>query len=627
MGILDGLRGAADLRSLDHRQLVELAQEIREFLVGSVCQTGGHLGPNLGVVELTIAVHRVFNSPFTPIFFDTGHQAYVHKLLTGRRMAFATLRTPGGLSGYPNRSESAHDLVENSHASTALSYADGLSKAFALSGSDRTIVAVVGDGALTGGLAWEALNNLGGSDRPVVIVFNDNGRSYAPTFGALPQHLRRIRNRADYQALVDGLGGTSAGTAPSVPSLFTELGFEYVGPVDGHDVSAVEAALVNAERSHGPVVVHCLTTKGRGYSPAENDTVDHLHSVGVVDATTGRAARSSSPATCTWTKAFSDELLRIGEEFPNVVAVSAAMVEPTGLQPFAVRFPDRCFDVGIAEQHAVTSAAGLAMGGMHPVVALYATFAGRGFDQLLLDVGLHRLPVTICLDRAGITGPDGPSHHGLWDLSMLGSIPGMRVAAPRDRESLAEELREAVEDGQGPTALRYPKGDLGADIKAQRRVAGVDVLCGADNGQVLIVAVGAMAPAALDAARTLAAEGVTVTVVDPRWVLPVNPSLPALAARFRHVVSVEDGVVAGGVGSHLSQALHAANLRPRVTRLALPTQFIPQGSRGELLSHFGLDGNGIAGSVRALLHASQARSSASAIASSASSTTYGAASR
>lgn len=622
MTVLDGLRSTTDLRSLDEEQVLQLAREIRDVLVESVCRTGGHLGPNLGVVELTIAVHRVFQSPFTPIFFDTGHQAYVHKLLTGRRAAFATLRKAGGLSAYPSRSESAHDMVENSHASTALSYADGLSKAFALSGSDRTVVAVVGDGSLTGGLAWEALNNLGGSGRPVVVVLNDNGRSYAPTFGALAGHLRAIRNRAGYEELVDALGATGSTSSPGVQSLFTELGFEYLGPIDGHDVPAMEAALTEAEARRTPVVVHCLTQKGRGYAPAENDTVDHLHSVGVVDVATGRPPRSSSP-TVTWTDTFSQELLRIGEEFQNVVAVSAAMVDPTGLQPFADRFPERCFDVGIAEQQAVTSAAGLAMGGMHPVVALYATFAGRAFDQLLLDVALHRLPVTLVLDRAGITGPDGPSHHGIWDLSLLGSIPGFRVAAPRDGCSLAEELREAIAHGDGPTALRYPKSTVGAPIPSERRVGGVDVLRGGDEGRVLLVPVGAMAACALEAADALAAEGVDATVVDPRWVLPIDPALIELASRFRLVVSVEDGVLAGGVGSQLSAALHAANVGARVAPVALPTQFVPQGSRAELLSRYGLDAAGIAKTVCELLPAGHS----GAAAGSASSMNYGAASR
>jgi 1-deoxy-D-xylulose-5-phosphate synthase len=592
---LDSLRGPADLRSLDDAQLLQLAAEIRAFLVGSVFRTGGHLGPNLGVVELTIAMHRVFDSPLTPILFDTGHQAYVHKLLTGRQAAFSTLRRLGGLSAYPNRSESAHDVIENSHASTALSYADGLSKAFEMSERGRTVVAVVGDGALTGGLAWEALNNLGASGRPVVVVLNDNGRSYAPTAGAMGRHLRSIRNRAGYEAVVERLGGTETGGDPYLPSLFTELGFDYLGPVDGHDVPLLEAALVEAERRRRPVVVHCVTVKGRGYEPAEHDEVDRMHAVAAVRPGPG----GSAPAP-TWTGVFGATMERIGAVSEKVVAISAAMVEPTGLRRFAERFPGRCFDVGIAEQHAVVSAAGLAMGGAHPVVALYATFAGRAFDQVLLDVGMHRLPVTFALDRAGITGPDGPSHHGIWDLAMLGGVPGMRVAAPRDGARLVEELSEAVGHEEGPTALRYPRSDLGADIEAVRQVEGIDVLRGPDDGEVLLVAVGAMAHAALDAADTLAEDGIDVTVVDPRWVLPIGAPLVRFAGRYRHVVSVEDGVQTGGVGSRLSEALRAAGTHAEVTALGVPARFVPQGGRGELLSAFGLDGPGIAEAVRGL---------------------------
>ncbi|HET6825047.1 MAG TPA: 1-deoxy-D-xylulose-5-phosphate synthase [Amnibacterium sp.] len=604
MRVLDGLSGPGDLRSLDDAQLLQLAAEIREFLVGSVFRTGGHLGPNLGVVELTIAMHRVFDSPLTPILFDTGHQAYVHKLLTGRQAGFSTLRSLGGLSAYPNRSESAHDVIENSHASTALSYADGLSKAFEMSQRGRTVVAVVGDGALTGGLAWEALNNLGASSRPVVVVLNDNGRSYAPTVGAMGRHLRSIRNRAGYTAVVERLGGTGAGGDPYLPSLFTELGFEYLGPVDGHDVPLLEAALVEAERRRRPVVVHCLTVKGRGYEPAERDEVDRMHAVG---AQPGPAVPGAARAR-TWTGVFGEAMERIGAESENVVALSAAMVEPTGLRRFAERFPGRCFDVGIAEQHAVVSAAGLAMGGAHPVVALYATFAGRAFDQVLLDVGMHRLPVTFALDRAGITGPDGPSHHGIWDLAMLGGVPGMRVAAPRDGVSLVEELAEAVADDRGPTALRYPRSDLGADIEASRRIEGLDVLRGPGDGDVLIVAIGAMARAALDAADALAEDGVDVTVVDPRWVLPIGGSLVRFAAGYRHVVSVEDGVRTGGVGSRLGEALRGTGAE--VTALGVPSRFVPQGGRGELLSSFGLDGPGIAAAVRALPGERSTRSAA-----------------
>lgn len=601
MSILDALNGPVELRALNAAQLLQLAAEIRGFLVESVCRTGGHLGPNLGVVEITMALHRVFDSPQTPIVFDTGHQAYVHKLLTGRRAGFGALRTAGGLSGYPSRAESVHDVVENSHASTALSYADGLSKAFELSGSDRTVVTVVGDGALTGGLSWEALNNLGTARRPVVIVLNDNGRSYSPTIGGLPRHLQRLQERSGYAAVVERLGGTAPGPANSSESLFSALGFEYLGPVDGHDVSALESALAEAQRRRVPVVVHCLTRKGCGYAPAENDPVDRLHTVGIVDAATGHAPRSAQTTRVsakTWTDAFADGLLEAGEAHEDVVAISAAMLGPTGLQRFADRFPDRCFDVGIAEQHALTSAAGLAMGGAHPVVALYATFANRGFDQLLLDIGLHRLPVTLSLDRAGITGPDGPSHHGIWDLSMLGCIPGMRVAAPRDAQSLSEELHEAVAYAEGPTALRFPKSKLGAPIRAREQWQGLDILRAADRATVLIVAVGATAAAAVDASDALAADGVEATVVDPRWVLPVNPALVELAEGHRLIVTVEDGIRAGGVGSQIAQALAASGARRPVVNVALPTEYIPHGSREELLVRYGLDSAGIANSVR-----------------------------
>ncbi|MBG0740620.1 1-deoxy-D-xylulose-5-phosphate synthase [Paeniglutamicibacter antarcticus] len=602
MSILNDLSGPMDLSSFDNAQLSELGEEIRQFLIASVCSTGGHLGPNLGVVELTIALHRVFDSPLTPIVFDTGHQAYVHKLLTGRRAGFPSLRTAGGLSGYPSRAESVHDVIENSHASTALSYADGLSKAFEHAGSDRTVVAVVGDGALTGGLAWEALNNLGVSTRPVIVVLNDNGRSYAPTAGGLARHLKRLQDRSGYAAVVELLGGTAVPAAAGVDSIFTALGLDYLGPVDGHDIAAVESVLNEARGRRVPVVVHCLTSKGRGYAPAENDAVDKLHAVGIVDVATGRTPRSAHTThtpVLTWTDAFADGLLSAGEVFPELVAISAAMLDPTGLQRFADRFPDRCFDVGIAEQHAITSAAGLAMGGAHPVVALYATFANRAFDQLLLDVGLHRLPVTLCLDRAGITGPDGPSHHGIWDLSMLASIPGMRVAAPRDAQSLAEELHEAVGYADGPTALRYPKSALGPPIRAVQQWDGMDVLRTADQATVLIVAVGSTAQAALAAAGTLAEGGVECTVVDPRWVLPVNPSIVDLADRHLLVVTVEDGIRSGGVGSHVRHALSAAGTSVPVTNVALPTEYVPHGSRAELLAHYGLDAAGITGAVLA----------------------------
>ncbi|MGH3424897.1 MAG: 1-deoxy-D-xylulose-5-phosphate synthase N-terminal domain-containing protein, partial [Nocardioidaceae bacterium] len=493
---------------------------------------------------------------------------------------------------------SVHDVEENSHASTALSYADGLSKAFAVAGdTEREVVVVVGDGALTGGLAWEALNNLGASKRPVVVVLNDNGRSYSPTVGGLPRHLVRVADRNGYDELAGRLGGGvgQPGTA-TAGNLFEELGLGYLGPVDGHDVAAVESALESARGWDRPVVVHCRTQKGRGYPPAEADEADHLHTVGVVDPGTGRPAGS---AAATWTDAFSDSLIAIGGRRPDVVAVSAAMLGPTGLQRFADRYPGRCFDVGIAEQHAVTSAAGLAMGGMHPVVALYATFANRAFDQHLLDVGLHRMPVTLVLDRAGVTGPDGPSHHGMWDLAMLGIVPGMRVAAPRDANTLAEELEEAIDTGSGPTALRFPKAKLGAEVDALARHDGVDLLRCPSNPDVLLVAVGVMAVPALEAAELLAADGIECTVVDPRWALPVAPALADMADSHRLVVTLEDGVRDGGVGARVAGLVAEGGPDVPVRCLGLPSAYLPHGGRAELLSRYRLDDAGVASAVRA----------------------------
>ena len=602
MCLLENVHSPAALRRLTLDELDELAGELREFLLSSVCRTGGHLGSNLGVVELTLALHRVFDSPTVPIVFDTGHQAYVHKILTGRRDGFGRLRTAGGLSGYPNRGESRHDLVENSHASTALSYADGLSKAFAIDGrADGTVVAVVGDGAMTGGLAWEALNNLGSSGRHVVVVLNDNGCSYSPTVGGLARHLRRLHPSEGYAEVQRLLGGDAPADA-SAPTqrrasanFFEHLGLTYLGPVDGHDIAATESALQQAAATEGPVVVHVRTVKGHGYAPAELDEADHLHAVGIVDRVTGRPPRA--PAS-TWTDAFADSLAELGGSRPDLVAVSAAMLGPTGLQRFAERFPQRCFDVGIAEQHALTSAAGMAMGGKHPVVALYATFANRAFDQTLLDVGLHGLPVTLVLDRAGVTGPDGASHHGMWDLAMLGIVPGMRIAAPRDAASLTEELAEAV-DAPGPTTLRFPKAELGVAVPAVRRTGDVDVLRDVPRPDVLVVAVGVMAAPALEAAERLAADGIDCTVVDPRWVLPVPPALLALASGTGLLVTVEDGVRAGGAGSRiaLAAAEHCPGLAVRC--LGLPDEYLPHGKRSDILAAHGLDADGIVATVRA----------------------------
>ncbi|WP_448627922.1 1-deoxy-D-xylulose-5-phosphate synthase [Geodermatophilus sp. URMC 64] len=606
MPLLRSLRGPADLRALPADQLPLLAAEIRDALVTSVAKTGGHLGPNLGAVELTIALHRVFDSPREPIVFDTGHQAYVHKMLTGRVDAFDRLRQRDGLSGYPSRAESEHDWVENSHASTALSYADGLAKAFAIRGDQRPVVAVVGDGALTGGMSWEALNNIAAAqERPVVIVVNDNGRSYSPTIGGVADALATLRLRPGYEqallavrqalhkapvvgpALYDALHAIKKGLKDvlSPQGMFEDLGMKYVGPVDGHDIEAMESALRRARSFGGPVIVHAVTTKGFGYPPAETDQIDAWHATGVFDPDSGTSARKAGLA---WTDAFADELVRIGAERPDVVAITAAMLHPTGLAPFAERFPERAFDVGIAEQHALTSAAGLAMGGLHPVVAVYSTFLNRAFDQLLMDVALHRQPVTVVLDRAGVTGDDGASHNGMWDMSILSVVPGLRLAAPRDEATLREELREAVEVTDGPTVVRFPKGSLPPDIPALERRGPVDVLRRGARNDVLLVAVGSMAPVCLAAAERAADHGIEVTVVDPRWVLPVSPKLVDQAAGYRLVVTVEDGGRAGGVGTTLSQALQDRQIDVPVRALGLPQRFFTHGSRGQVLADAGL---------------------------------------
>ncbi|HEU5003905.1 MAG TPA: 1-deoxy-D-xylulose-5-phosphate synthase [Actinomycetota bacterium] len=573
------------VRGLPPGALPKLAAEIRRFLVAGVAATGGHLGSNLGVVELTIALHRVFESPRDVLLFDTGHQAYVHKILTGRAPSFGSLRQAGGLSGYPLRAESAHDVIENSHASTGLSYADGLAKAFALRGErDRRVVVVVGDGALTGGLAWEALNNLGAAPhRPVMVVLNDNGRSYAPTAGALPRHLAKLR----------AMAGACDGPALPPRSLFEALGFAYVGPFDGHDVSTLEAGFRRAAALDRPVVVHCITQKGRGYPPAEEDEADHLHTVGAFDPASGPL---TDPGL-TWTDVFGAELAAIGLERPDVVAVTAAMAGPAGLGRFAARFPDRVFDVGIAEAHAVTSAAGLALGGLHPVVAIYAPFLGRAFDQLLMDVALHRLPVTIVCDRAGVTGPDGPSHHGMWDASVLPVVPGLRVAAPRDPGALRGLLREAVADGDHPTLLRYPKARAGPSTAALARVGRGDLLVRAPGAGVLLVGVGPMAGVSVGAAGILAGAGVACDVVDPRWIAPVEPDLVGLAGTYPLVVAVEDTTCVGALGGRLGQALADTGSSARVVTLALPPSFLPHASRAELLHGYGLDAGGIAAAV------------------------------
>jgi 1-deoxy-D-xylulose-5-phosphate synthase len=609
--LLESVQGPDDLKRLTAEQVPLLASEIRDFMVDAVSRTGGHLGPSLGVVEITLALHRVFDSPRDRILWDTGHQAYVHKIVTGRRTAFDSLRKQGGLSGYPSRAESEHDIVENSHASTALSYADGLAKAYRLRGEKRHVVAVVGDGALTGGMCWEALNNIAADDLPVVIVVNDNGRSYSPTIGGLAEHLATLRMKPEYEQALDVVRGVLAKTPLVGPPLFEalhgikrglkdliqpqvmfeDLGLKYVGPIDGHDEQAMEAALRRARNFGGPVIVHAVTVKGFGYQPAIDDEADCLHSVGVIDPLTGKPM---SAGLQTWTNVLSDELLAIGAERPDVVAITAAMLQPVGLRAFSAAYPERTFDVGIAEQHAVTSAAGLAIGGMHPVVCIYATFLNRAFDQALMDVALHSLPVTFVLDRAGITGPDGASHNGMWDLSILQLVPGIRIAAPRDGATLREELREAVAVDDGPTVVRFPTGAVATDIPAVERVGAVDVLVRAATPDVLLVAVGAMGTLAVEVAERAAAQGIGVTVVDPRWVAPIPAELLDLARAHALVLTVEDNGRIGGVGSVLSQALRDADIDVPARDIGIPNRFLAHGTRAQVQAEIGLTAQEVA---------------------------------
>jgi 1-deoxy-D-xylulose-5-phosphate synthase len=615
--VLDSVNGPADIKKMSREQLDALAAEIRAFLVTSVSRTGGHLGPNLGVVELTLALHRVFDSPRDTIVWDTGHQAYVHKILTGRKDAFGTLKQRDGLSGYPSRAESPHDVVENSHASTSLSWADGLAKARELRGelADRSVVAVIGDGALTGGMAWEALNNIAAArNRPLVIVVNDNARSYAPTIGGLAHHLATLRTTRGYERFLDWgknvLGRTPVVGGPLYETLhgmkkgfkdivapqgmFEDLGLKYIGPIDGHDVDAVEHALQRARSFGGPVIVHAITHKGRGHAPAENDALDHFHGIGVVDPETGTPLAAAARS---WVHAFADEMVAVGARRPDVVAITAAMLEPVGFGAFARAYPDRVFDVGIAEQHAATSAAGMAYGGLHPVVAVYATFLNRAFDQVLMDVALHKAGVTFVLTHAGVTGDDGPSHNGMWDVSLLSIVPGLRIAAPRDAATLRAELGEALLVDDAPTVVRFPKAAVGPDIAAVDQVGGMDVLRRSGEPDVLVVAVGVMAETALAIADRLSDQGMGVTVVDPRWVKPLDPSLPALAAEHRLVVTVEDGGRSGGVGSAVAQQLRDAGVPTPLRDFAIPQEFLPQMRRAELLTEIGLNAQDISRAV------------------------------
>ncbi|GAB2846635.1 1-deoxy-D-xylulose-5-phosphate synthase [Actinocorallia aurea] len=605
MSLLESINGPDDVKRLDAASLPELHAEIREFLVDAVSKTGGHLGPNLGVVELTVALHRVFDSPRDRILFDTGHQAYVHKLLTGRK-DWTGLRMKGGLSGYPCQGESEHDIIENSHASTALSYADGLAKAFELRGeTDRRAIAVVGDGALTGGMCWEALNNIAGADRPVIIVVNDNGRSYSPTIGGLASHLADLRVTQGYEKALDLVKKT----VPKVPvagelayealhgikkglkdilqpqAMFEDLGLKYIGPIDGHDEQAVERALRKARDFGGPVIVHAITRKGEGYGPALENVEDHMHGAGSFDPLTGKSAPSSTPG---WTKVFSREMVEIGAERPDVVAITAAMLHPVGLAAFADAHPDRIYDVGIAEQHAATSAAGLALGGLHPVVAIYATFLNRAFDQVLMDIALHRQGVTFVLDRAGVTGNDGASHNGMWDLSILQLIPGMHIGVPRDGARLRQLLRACLDISDAPSAIRFPKGPVFEDLPAIGVLGSMDVLAEGPDKDVLIVAVGSMAACGVDVAQRLAASDVDATVIDPLWVKPLDPALASAAAEHKLVVVVEDNGRTGAVGDAVARLLRDSGVDTPIRTYGIPQEFLDHAGRGEILTEIGL---------------------------------------
>ncbi len=621
MSLLERIGGPRDLKALPAEQLPALAEEVRAFLVDQVSRTGGHLGPNLGVVELTIAIHRVFDSPKDAVVFDTGHQSYVHKLLTGRQ-DFSALRKEGGLSGYPSRAESEHDVVENSHASTSLSWAHGIAAGRVVRGErTRHTVAVIGDGALTGGMAWEALNNIAAEeDLPLVLVVNDNERSYAPTRGGLADHLATLRTTRGYERFLDWgkrnvsrtpvVGGAMYETLHGVKKgikdivapqgMFEDLGLKYIGPVDGHDEPALEGALRKARAYGGPVLVHVLTQKGRGYDPAITDEADQFHAVGVINPETGLPLEIAGRS---WTDEFAETMVELGEEREDVVAVTAAMMLPVGLQPFCDRFPERTFDVGIAEQHAMTMAAGLAFSGLHPVVAVYATFLNRAFDQLLMDCALHKAGVTVVLDRSGVTGPDGASHHGMWDMTISGIVPGLHLAAPRDGQQVALAVRAAVDIADAPSVVRFPKGTVADPIEAVRTVDGVDVLAEPDDGEVevLLVGIGSMAATALTAAEKLTAEGHRVRVVDPVWALPVPEAVLRLARGAGRVAVVEDNVVIGGIGSQVAHALREDGNETPVDVFGIPKRFLDHASRGQVLDAVGLTPDTVASALRARL--------------------------
>ena len=614
--MLSQINSPADLAALSHEDLIELSAEIRALLIEKVSKTGGHLGPNLGVVELTIAIHRAFESPKDVIVFDTGHQSYVHKMLTGRGGAFDTLRQRGGISGYPNRRESEHDVIENSHASTALSWGDGISRGFSLQGAkDRHVVVVVGDGALTGGMSWEALNNIAPEQkRNLVIVINDNERSYSPTIGGVATYLSTLRVTSGYEKFLDWgkevlhktpvvgmpiyetLHGMKKGIKDIVApqGMFEDLGLKYLGPIDGHDIAAMERALRQAKEYGAPILVHAITEKGKGHKPAVADEAEKFHAVGVIDPESGEPLAKSGTS---WTKVFAQELVEIGKTREDIVAITAAMLGPTGLDQFQAAYPERTIDVGIAEQHAVTSAAGLAFTGLHPVVAVYSTFLNRAFDQMLLDVALHKAGVTFVLDRSGVTGDDGPSHHGIWDLALTGIVPTMHVAAPRDGARLKELLREAVEISDAPSMVRFPKGTVQEDIPAFERRDGIDVLYRGESADVLMISVGAMAAIAVEAASSAYREGVGVTVIDPRWVKPLPESLVRMAERYKSVVVLEDGIRHAGIGSSFSEMFRVAGVLIPLHSIGVPLEFIEHSKRGEILSDIGITAQNISRSV------------------------------
>jgi 1-deoxy-D-xylulose-5-phosphate synthase len=611
--VIESIKSPSDIKGLSNQALIELAAEIRSFLIEKVSKSGGHLGPNLGVVELTMAIHRIFDSPHDVILFDTGHQSYVHKILTGRADQFDTLRRRGGIAGYPNRGESDHDVIENSHASTALSWGDGISRGFWLTGQkDRNVVVVVGDGALTGGMSWEALNNIAAAkERNLILVVNDNERSYSPTIGGVATYLSTLRLTQGYERFLDWgkevlhktpvvgtpiydtLHGMKKGIKDIIApqGMFEDLGLKYLGPIDGHDFLALERALAQAKQFGEPVLLHVITEKGRGHKPAIADEAEKFHAVGVVDPLTGQPLSKSA---LSWTRVFSEELVEIGRDRKDIVAITAAMLGPTGLDKFADAYPDRTIDVGIAEQHAVTSAAGMAFAGLHPVVAIYSTFLNRAFDQLLLDVALHKAGVTFILDRAGITGDDGPSHHGIWDMALTGIIPSLCLAAPRDGARLKEVLREAIEISDAPSVIRFPKGAVSADIPAFERRDGIDVLYRGESADVLLISVGAMATISVEAASQAYREGVGVTVIDPRWVKPLPASLLTMAGRYKSVVVVEDGIAHGGIASALSEMFRTAGLNIPIHSIGVPLTFIEHSSRAEILSDLGITAQNIA---------------------------------